>query len=178
MADPPMRHWPSVDDSKDHTAIDKDRVKKLLDALVQDLKAYEGQSTDGTPAGVSDALSQITPTSLGASGSGQTMKGQYGSSYPGGELMWRVVQSVQGAPTAGGGGATGQGFTGEYSNFVSQYSQVIDALYKAAGIQEDADTQSILQASGNGTPTTTAPTTTNDGSSNNNGGSYDDGSQT
>jgi hypothetical protein len=176
VADPPMRQWPSVDGDKGHTAIDKERVKKLLAALVQDLKQYEGESTQGTPYGVSDALSQITAVSVGASGTGQTVQGQYGSSYPGGELMWRAVQSVNGSPVAGGGGATGEGFSGEYTNFVTQYSQVIDALYKAAGIQEDADTQSILQAgSGSGT---TLPTTTNDGSSGNNGGSYDDGSQT
>jgi hypothetical protein len=175
MADPPMRQWPSVDGDKGHTAIDKERVKKLLAALVQDLKQYEGESTAGTPYGVSDALSQITPVSVGASGTGQTVKGQYSSSYPGGELMYRAVQSVNGSAVAGGG-ANGEGFTGEYSNFVTQYSQVIDALYKAAGIQEDADTQSILQAGGGSG--TTLPTTTNDGSSGNNGGSYDNGSQT
>jgi len=47
VADPPMRQWPTVDDSKEHTAIDKTRVKKLLAALVQDLKNYEDGATGG-----------------------------------------------------------------------------------------------------------------------------------
>lgn len=181
MADPPMRQWPTVDDSKEHTAIDKTRVKKLLAALVQDLKNYEDGATGGkgTPSDVAHALSQVTPASVGSSGGmGQTVKGNYGSSYPAGEMMYKTVQSVNGAATAGGGG-TGQGFSGEYANFVAQYSQVIDALYKAAGIQEDADTQSILSDTGDPTSSgnTAPPARTGDGQSGDQG-SYDDGSQT
>ena len=179
MADPPMRQWPTVDDSKEHTAIDKTRVKKLLHALVQDLKAYEEGASGGkgTPSDVYNALSQVTPASVGASGMpGGAGANNHSSSYPAGELMYKTVQSVNGETTAGGG-ATGQGFTGEYNNFVQQYSQVIDALYKAAGIQEDADTQSILSDTSQSAGNTTPPGQTSNGQSGDQS-SYDDGSQT
>lgn len=157
MADPPMRQWPAADGDKGHTAIDKARVKKLLAALVQDLKRYEGAK--GAPEDVGNAISQITATSVGAAGVGG---GGKGSSYPGGELMWRSIQSVNGSAAAGqvsmGTGGQGAGFTGAYQQFLSDYAAVVDALFKAAGVQEDADTQSILQQAGGNSSVPTTPT--------------------
>jgi hypothetical protein len=134
VADPPMRHWPAVDSDKGHTAIDKDRVRKLIKALEDDLKRYQGrEGYEGTPNGVSDALNQITAASVGGGGGGKA------NGFPGGELMWRSIQSVKGA---GGSSGSSGGFTGEYSAFIQKYSEVIDALYRAAGIQEEADNES------------------------------------
>lgn len=148
MADPPTPTWPAVDGDKGHTSIDHDRVKSFLKALDDDLKRYQGQATyNGTPDGLNSALGDITMESVGGGGSGK-------SGYPGGKLFFDSVQKTK------------AGFYTEYNNFLTEYQQVVEALYQAAGIRQDADTSSAPKA----TATSQQPS----GSQ----GSYDSGSTT
>jgi hypothetical protein len=148
MADPPTPQWPKVDDGKGHSEIDKDRVKSLLKALDDDLKRYEGQANyAGTPDGLDQTLGNITSAHVGGGG-------DKSAGYPGGQLIWNSIQKTK------------AGFSKEYSQFLQDYRQVVDALYRAAGIRHEADTKS--------TPTTTTTSQQPSGSQS----SYDNGSAT
>jgi hypothetical protein len=123
--------WPSIDHNDKELRIDKHATKKIIDDLKNnDLNKYVTQhGKSGLPDDLTNAGSRIKPTDVGAGG------GDSKTSYPAGEKIWEMIQKVNN-PTSG--------FPALYSQFVTAYGDMINALYLNAGFYDDADENSKL----------------------------------
>ncbi|MFL6055465.1 MAG: hypothetical protein ACJ72W_21575 [Actinoallomurus sp.] len=149
MSGPPyQQQWPTIEKNSGKTSIQKDEVKKRIDALVQNFNKYDDYT--GTPHELTSQMSQLSPSDVGASGSGAaaSAQGASASSYPGGEAVWGSITNIQ------------KSFPAQYQAFLDTYSQVIENLYKQAGITEKADIDSSISTAGT-TGSTQQPLTQN-----------------
>lgn len=150
MADPPIQQtWPTIEKNSGHTSIQKDQVKKRIDALVQNYNKYDDYT--GTPHNLTSEMNEIQPSDIGAAGGTASMPAGAGgnNTYPGGQAIWGSISNIK------------ANFPQQYQAFLDTYSQVIDNLYKQAGITDKADIDSSISTAGTTGSTATPPQTQN-----------------